>query len=354
MADMPLKGAPGYLVRRGQRVRPVTLTTAEPSDGVQIENLTKRFGRGPTATTAVDDLSFTVSPGRVTGFLGPNGAGKTTTLRCILGLVSATSGNTLVAGSRYGDLQNPAAVVGATLESTGFNPGRTARNHLRIRAIAIGADPGSVDELLTFVGLDGLGNRRVGAYSLGMRQRLGLAMALVGRPSVLILDEPGNGLDPAGIAWLRAFLRQFAADGGTVLVSSHLLSEVRQSVDDVVIIDKGRLVRAGSLESLLNSSGGKVVTVVGPDLSDLVRAVAENGGSATHVDPANRPNNDRQVTITGIPAAQVGHLAHELHTELHQLTETESDLERLFLEITEGEVLETTQREVPEATEREA
>ena len=286
---------------------------------------------------AVEDLSFTVSPGRVTGFLGPNGAGKTTTLRCILGLVSATSGNTQIAGRHYGDLQNPSTVVGATLESTGFNPGRTARNHLRIRATAIGAEPASVDELLHFVGLTGLGNRRVGAYSLGMRQRLGLAMALVGRPSVLILDEPGNGLDPAGIAWLRAFLRQFASEGGTVLVSSHLLSEVRQSVDDVVIIKKGRLVRAGSLESLLNSSGGKVVTVVGPDLSDLIRAIAEAGGNATPVEPANRPNSDQQVSITGIPAAQVGHLAHGLHTELHQLSEAESDLEKLFLDITEDE-----------------
>lgn len=315
----------------------MTTTTAPTSDGIRIENLTKHFGHGATATAAVEDLSFTVSPGRVTGFLGPNGAGKTTTLRCLLGLVSATSGTTLVSGSRYSDLENPSTIVGAALEATGFNPGRTARNHLRIRATAVGAEPASVDELLQFVGLEGLGNRRVGAYSLGMRQRLGLALALVGRPSVLILDEPANGLDPAGIAWLRTFLRRFAADGGTVLVSSHLLSEVRQSVDDVVIIDKGRLVRAGSLESLLDSDGSGVVTVVGPDMSDLVKAVVERGGNATRVEPTDGAAGDQEVTITGLPAAQVGHLAHELHTELHQLSEAEADLEELFLEITEGE-----------------
>lgn len=305
--------------------------------GVQIDNLTKRFGRGSGATTAVEDLSFTVSPGKVTGFLGPNGAGKTTTLRCILGLVSATSGDTLIGGSHYRDLQNPASVVGATLESTGFHPGRSARDHLRIRARAIGAEPASVDELLKFVGLDGLGGRRVAAYSLGMRQRLGLAMALVGQPGVLILDEPANGLDPAGIAWLRTFLQRFALDGGTVLISSHLLSEVRQSVDDVVIINKGRLVRATSLESLLTDSGCRRIAVTGPDLTDLTRAVVEGGGKVIPPERSEKPGNDQEITVCGMSTNEVGHLAHLLRTELHQLAEVESSLEELFLEATEGE-----------------
>lgn len=339
----PHLGACGNPIRRHRGSRLVATTVETPSDGVEIENLTKRFGRGSTATTAVEDLSFTVSPGRVTGFLGPNGAGKTTTLRCILGLVSATSGDTLISGHRYRDLKNPSTVVGATLESTGFNPGRTARNHLRIRATAIDADPGSVAELLEFVGLDGFGNRRVGAYSLGMRQRLGLAMALIGRPSVLILDEPGNGLDPAGIAWLRTFLKQFAADGGTVLMSSHLLSEVRQSVDDVVIIDNGHLVRASSLESLLAESGCRSVTVTGPDLTDLTRAVVEGGGTAIPVDRPENTGDAQEITICRMRANEVGHLAHLLRTELHLLTETESDLEQLFLEITTGETPEITE-----------
>jgi ABC-2 type transport system ATP-binding protein len=315
----------------------MTPATTEASDGIQIEDLTKRFGRGSAATMAVEELSFTVSPGRITGFLGPNGAGKTTTLRCILGLVSATSGSTLVAGKPYGDLKNPAEVVGAVLESTGFNPGRTARNHLRIRARAIGAAADSVDELLQFVGLEGLGDRRVGAYSLGMRQRLGLAMALIGKPNMLILDEPGNGLDPGGIAWLRTFLKRFAADGGTVLVSSHLLSEVRQSVDDIVIINKGRLVRSSSLDSLLEESGCREVKVSGPDLKRLVRAVVERGGTAKTAEETATPQGTQEATICGMRANEVGHLAHTLRTELHWLTETESDLEQLFLQITEGE-----------------
>src|SRR5690606_29652604 len=196
---------------------------------IQATNLTKRYGK----TTAVDDLSFSVRPGEVTGFLGPNGAGKTTTLRMLLGLVKPTSGTATIGGTPYRDLARPLATVGTALEASSFHPGRTARNHLAVYASAAGIPQSRVDAVLAQVGLDQYGDRRVGGYSLGMRQRLGLAFALLGDPQVLVLDEPVNGLDPEGIRWIRNFLRSLAAEGRTVLISSHLLSEVQQSVDRV-------------------------------------------------------------------------------------------------------------------------
>jgi len=216
------------------------------TSGISIRALSKRFGD----TEAVDDLSFDVPPGQVTGFLGPNGAGKTTTLRMLLGLVAPTAGEALIGGKRYQDLARPREVVGAAVEAMAAHPGRRARQHLGILAGASGASPDRVAEVLDMVGLTDAQDRRVGGFSLGMRQRLGLASALLGDPQYLILDEPANGLDPAGIAWLRGLLRRLAAEGRTVLVSSHVLSEVAQTAEHVVIINAGRLRYAGPLAEL--------------------------------------------------------------------------------------------------------
>jgi ABC-2 type transport system ATP-binding protein len=213
---------------------------------IQIHGLVKRYG----PVTAVDNLSFEVKPGTVTGFLGPNGAGKTTTLRMLLGLVAADAGSATINGSRYGELPEPLHQVGALLEASSGHPGRTARSHLRIQALAAEADPSRIDDVLDLAGLTGAADRRIGGFSLGMRQRLGLATALLADPELLILDEPGNGLDPEGIRWLRGLLRGFAAEGGTVLVSSHMLAELAQTIDSAVIVDHGRLIAQGSVAEL--------------------------------------------------------------------------------------------------------
>ncbi|SMC58727.1 ABC-type multidrug transport system, ATPase component [Kibdelosporangium aridum] len=210
---------------------------------IAVEKLSKRFGD----VHAVDDLSFTVRPGSVTGFLGPNGAGKTTTLRMLLGLVSPSSGTATIDGKRYVDLETPIKSVGAVLESTAFHPGHTARVHLRVLCTAAGISPNRVDEVLELVDLRSAGTRRIGGFSLGMRQRLAVASALLGDPAVLILDEPANGLDPEGIHWLRGFLRALAVDGRTVLVSSHVLTEMAKTIDDVIVINHGKLVATGPL-----------------------------------------------------------------------------------------------------------
>jgi ABC-2 type transport system ATP-binding protein len=274
---------------------------------LQVEGLTKRFGR----VLAVDDLSFTVQPGRVTGFLGPNGSGKTTTLRCMLGLVRPTTGRALVGGHPYVDLDDPTRTVGGALEASGFHPGRTGRNHLRVLAAAARIPLARVDEMLEFVGLADAGRRRVVEYSLGMRQRLALAAALIGDPGALILDEPANGLDPEGIAWLRTFLRTRAAAGATVLVSSHALAEIQQTVDDVVIINRGALVHAGPLADLAGADGGRVL-VRSPQAGDLMAALGALG------------------------AAEIGHAAHVGGFELHELSTEADHLERLFLDMTGG------------------
>jgi len=239
---------------------------------ITIEHLSKTFG----AVRAVDDLSFTVRPGRVTGFLGPNGAGKTTTLRMLLGLVRPTSGSATIGGRTYGELRRPMHTVGAALEASSFHPGRSALDHLRVYAPQAGVDDARCHEVLRIVGLDGGARRRAGGFSLGMRQRLGLATTLLGDPGVLLLDEPANGLDPEGIAWLRAFLRHLAGEGRTVLVSSHVLSEVEQTVDDVVIIARGRLVHASSLPELA-ALAEPTVRVSSPDAAGLRALVADAG-----------------------------------------------------------------------------
>ncbi len=320
----------GTLARGDRRGCPPTLqgrTRVEIVDELrgrvlEVQRLTKRFG----AVTAVDDLSFTVRPGRVTGFLGPNGAGKTTTLRCVLGLVSPTTGSATIGGRRYVDLPHPLAEVGALLEASSFHAGRTARDSLRVAALPAGVDERRVDALLDLVGLAPAARRRVGEFSLGMRQRLGLAQALLADPAVLVLDEPANGLDPEGIAWLRGFLRALAAEGRTVLVSSHVLSEVQQTVDDVVIVARGRLVRAGTLTEL---AGAGAVRVTTPSPAALVAALADAGIEA------RAPQPD-EVLARGTTPAQVGHLAFTAGVELHGLAPAQSDLESIFLNLVDG------------------
>jgi ABC-2 type transport system ATP-binding protein len=222
---------------------------------ISIQNLTKRYG----SVLAVDDLSFDVEPGRVTGFLGPNGSGKTTTLRIMLGLATPTTGTATIDGLAYHELPDPVRQVGAALDSGCFHPGRSAAQHLRIIATATGLSRRRVDEVLGLVGLSDVAGRRVGGFSLGMRQRLSLAGALLGDPGVLVFDEPLNGLDPDGIRWLRALLRGFAAEGGTVLVSSHMLAELAQTIDSVVIVDHGRLLAQGPVAEL-TAGGGDLET----------------------------------------------------------------------------------------------
>jgi ABC-2 type transport system ATP-binding protein len=237
---------------------------------IEVRGLAKRFGR----VQAVDGLSFEVARGKVTGFLGPNGAGKTTTLRMLLGLVTPDAGTATIDGRAYADLDEPLHAVGAVLEASGFHPGRTARNHLRIQALAAGADASRVDDVLELTDLAGAADRRVGGFSLGMRQRLGLAAALLADPDILILDEPANGLDPDGVRWLRDLLRGMAAEGAAVLVSSHLLAEVAQTVDEVIVIDRGRLAAQAPLDDMLSTAGP------GGSLEEaFFRLTAGNGGA---------------------------------------------------------------------------
>ncbi|PPL19643.1 ABC transporter ATP-binding protein [Microterricola pindariensis] len=293
--------------------------------GVPIEfaGVTKRFG----AVNAVNDLSFTVEPGRVTGFLGPNGAGKTTSLRMLLGLVRPTSGTATFGGVPYRQLPNPLTAVGAALEAASFHPGRTARNHLGVYAAAAGLDKARVDIVLGKVGLSEYADRRVGGYSLGMRQRLGLAGTLLGDPGVLVLDEPINGLDPEGIKWIRLFLRELAAEGRTVLVSSHLLSEVQQSVDDVVIIARGQLVHRGPLSSLDTEATPHVI-VNSPTPEALAAALTAAGLSHA---PARAG-----LLVAASDPAQIGHVAFAAGVEISVLHRQETGLEDSFLSLIAG------------------
>ncbi|SDM58178.1 ABC-2 type transport system ATP-binding protein [Cryobacterium flavum] len=290
---------------------------------IEFSNISKRFG----GVAAVNDLSFTVEPGRVTGFLGPNGAGKTTSLRILLGLVAASSGTATFGGVRYRDLPNPLATVGAALEAASFHPGRSARDHLGVYAIAAGLPRTRVMEVLTQVGLAAHAAQRVGGYSLGMRQRLGLAYALLGNPGALVLDEPINGLDPEGIRWIRGFLRDMAAEGRTILVSSHLLSEVQQSVDDVVIIARGELVHLGPLSSLDTDAAPQTI-VDSPDRENLTAALTAAGITFS-------------IGRTGLLAATsdpalLGHLAFTAGVELSVLHRQKTGLEDSFLALVGG------------------
>jgi ABC-2 type transport system ATP-binding protein len=284
---------------------------------IEIRGQSKRFGSG----LAVDDLTFSVASGRVTGFLGPNGAGKTTTLRMLLGLVRPTAGTATIGGRTYAELTDPLRQVGAGLDGSSFHPGRTARDHLRWVCVAGDLPASRADEVLRLVGLTDAADRRVGGYSLGMRQRLSLAGALLGDPGVLLLDEPANGLDPEGIAWLRGFLRHLAGEGRTVMISSHVLSEVQQTVDDVVIIARGRLVHTGPIMGLAGEPG---TLVRSPD-ADLLRPALTRAGLAVE------PRDDGTLLVRGGTPSQVGDVAHAVGARLHLLSGAQDDLETAFL-----------------------
>jgi ABC-2 type transport system ATP-binding protein len=288
---------------------------------IEVEGLTKRYG----ATLAVDDLSFSVAPGTVTGFLGPNGAGKSTTLRAILGLVLPTSGRTAVLGRPYRELDRPVQRVGALLETFDAHPGRSGRNHLRVLAAAGGVPRSRVEEVLSLVDLTGAARRRVKGYSLGMRQRLGLAAALLGDPEVLVLDEPANGLDPQGIRWLRDLLRSQAAEGRTVLLSSHVLAEIAQTVDRVVIIHRGRLVRDATMAEVEAMAAG-AARVRSPDDVRLASVLTQAGFDA-------RSLGDGTLAVNAA-LEQIGELAAAHGIVLHELTAERATLEEVFLSLT--------------------
>jgi ABC-2 type transport system ATP-binding protein len=291
---------------------------------LEARGLTKRFG----STTAVDNLTFAIEPGRITGFLGPNGAGKTTTLRMLLGLVHATGGEALVEGVPYRKLGDPARTVGAVLEASSYHPNRSGRNHLRVLATAAGIPLARADETLEQVELSGVGRRRVETYSLGMRQRLSVAAALLGEPRLLILDEPANGLDPEGIRWLRNFLRSFAAGGGTVFISSHVLAEVAQIANEVVIIHKAKLVAHEPLTALTaRTAGGTIVR--SPDAERLREQLAAGGIESTVA--------EADELRAAAPPERVGEIAAAAGIVLHELRAESASLEEVFLELTGGE-----------------
>ena len=289
---------------------------------IEVSGLTKRFG----PVLAVDDLSFGVQGGTVTAFLGPNGAGKTTTLRMLLGLVTPAAGSATINGRPYRELPGRRHQVGAVLEASGIHPGRTARNHLRVRAATGRISPARVDAVLNLVDLTHAANRRAGDLSLGMRQRLSLAAAMLADPEVLILDEPANGLDPEGVRWLRELLRGLAKDGRTVLVSSHLLAEVAQTADSVVILDRGRLITHSSLDDLMAGTAG-VVQVRTPR-SEQLRAALAADGAQPRVMAADR------LEVSGSTAERVGTLAAELSIPLFEIVAQATDLEDMFFKLT--------------------
>ncbi|MEV1011648.1 ATP-binding cassette domain-containing protein [Streptomyces sp. NPDC049881] len=299
-------------------------TPAGGPAALRVEGLTKRYGR----RTAVDDLSFTVSTGRVTGFFGPNGAGKTTALKALVGLARPTAGRAFVHGTPVTELRPDARRLGVAIEPCGAHPGRTGRAHLRSLAALAGLPRRRVGEVLELVGLTEAAGRRVGKYSMGMRQRLALAAALLGDPEILVLDEPVNGLDPQGIRHLRTLLRERAANGGTVLLSSHMLGEAARTVDDVVVIDRGRLVHEGPIRDL-ERPGGAAVLVRTAGTARLARLVAAAGGRT-------RPDDGGGLLVEGLDAAEVARLAHRDGLLLEEVVPRTVSLEDVFLGLTGG------------------
>lgn len=305
-----------------------------PDGEIVVSHLTKHYRK----VRAVDDLSFAVQPGRVTGFLGPNGAGKTTTLRMLLNLVTPTSGTATIGGRRYADLTDPLRQVGAVLEASSAHRGRTGRNHLRVLCAAAGFPARRADQVLELVGLTPAARRKFKGYSMGMRQRLGIAAAMLGDPRVLILDEPANGLDPEGIRWMRDLLKGLADQGRTVLVSSHLLSEMQLLADDVVIIAKGKLITQGSMSDVVGGDGQAhtgAVRVRTPQADQLAAELGKLGGDGTPA-PAVTTGEDGVLLVTGVDAPTVGAAALRAGVELHELVAEKPDLERVFLDLTAG------------------
>jgi ABC-2 type transport system ATP-binding protein len=302
---------------------------------IEAHDLTKRYGE----KVAVDHLSFTVEPGRVTGFLGPNGAGKSTTMRLILGLDHPTSGTATINGQLYRDLPQPLHTVGALLEAKSVHPGRSARNHLLFLAQTQGLPTSRVDEVLGLVGLRDVASKRTGGFSLGMGQRLGIAAALLGDPQVLLLDEPVNGLDPEGVLWIRNLMKQLAAEGRTILVSSHLMNEMAVTADHLIVIGRGKLITESTTEEVIARSTDKSVRVRTPDAERLAGLITAAGGKATpgaanHGESATG-NGAPLLTVTGLEAAKVGEIAASASIVLHELTPMAS-LEDAYMELTSG------------------
>lgn len=292
---------------------------------IEVRELTKRFGH----TAAVDQLSFDVLPGRVTGFLGPNGSGKSTSMRCMLALDRADAGTALFDGRPYTSMRRPLYEVGALLDAGYVHPGRSARNHLRAISASNGIAAARVDEVLAQVGLTEVARRRVGTFSLGMRQRLGLAAVLLGDPHTVILDEPANGLDPEGIRWIRDVMVHLASQGKTVLVSSHLLSEMSQMADDLIVIGMGRLIETSSVTDFVSKHARQWVRVRSPQIDLLAQQLRDEGAAVTSVDPTT-------VEVVGVPAATIGEMAARCGAVLHELAPLQGSLEDAYLEVTAG------------------
>jgi ABC-2 type transport system ATP-binding protein len=297
------------------------------SPAIEVRRLAKHYGQ----TVAVDDLSFDVLPGQVTGFLGPNGAGKSTTLRMILGLDEPTSGSALVNGRPFASHRRPLFEIGALLDPKSFHPGRSARNHLSVLALANGIDAARVDAVLDLVGLTSVASKRAGGFSLGMGQRLGIASALLGDPGILILDEPINGLDPDGILWVRTLLRSLAAEGRSVLVSSHLMSEMALTADHLVVIGQGRLLAYDTVDGFLAASGGNSVHVRSPQSERLAMLLAAHGATTTNAAPG-------ELDVTGASTDLVGDVAAANGITIHELTLQQVTLEEAFMELTHDSV----------------
>lgn len=289
---------------------------------ITLERVGKRF----RDAVAVDDLSLVVRPGQVTGFLGPNGAGKSTTMRMVMGLDRPTAGRALVAGRPYAELRHPLREVGALLDAKALHPGRSARNHLRALARTHRIPVRRVDEVLDVVGLTEAAGRRAGTFSLGMGQRLGIAAALIGDPGVLVFDEPVNGLDPDGVLWVRGLIRSLAAEGRTVFVSSHLMSEMQVTADQLVVIGRGRLLADAPLAEVLAGAHGASVTVRGPELRLLAEALADEGARV-------RDEGDR-LAVVGASLEDVGRCAHRLGVLLYELSPAQASLEDAYMELT--------------------
>jgi ABC-2 type transport system ATP-binding protein len=306
---------------------------------IEVKDLTKRFGD----KLAVDHLSFGVQPGRVTGFLGPNGAGKSTTMRLILGLDLPTSGQATIFGKRYAQIANPLLTVGALLEAKSVHTGRSARNHLLFLAQTQGLPGRRVDTVLELVGLHDVAGKRAGGFSLGMSQRLGVAAAMLGDPQVLLLDEPVNGLDPEGVLWIRNLMKQLAAEGRTILVSSHLMNEMAVTADHLIVIGRGRLLADAATQEVIARGSGHSVRVRTPDPDRLTALVSAEGGTAVVEANGNGTavggeagESAPVLTVTGLPAARIGELAASASVVLHELTPQLASLEDAFLELTAG------------------
>ena len=294
---------------------------------IEARGLTKRYG----STLAVDELSFEVLPGRVTGFLGPNGAGKSTTLRMVMGLDAPTRGSVTIGGRPYASLRRPMFKVGAMLEAGAIHEGRSAYNHLLCLAQTNGIGRRRVEEVLGIVGLSSIAKRRAGQFSMGMSQRLGIGVALLGDPELLIFDEPVNGLDPEGIVWIRNLMRSLAAEGRTVFVSSHLMAEMALTAEQVIVIGKGRLLAEVSIDDLIHGSSQNFVRVRARQIKKMATIIKANGGSSA-------PEADGALAVTGISALKIGELAAAKDVVLHELSPQEASLEEAYMELTHDSV----------------